>query len=242
MAAQRFPGKPLTKIAGMTMIEHVYRRCAISVGAEAVWIATCDRSIEDAAKTFGAKVIMTADTHVRCTDRVAEAARKLDSDIVINVQGDEPVLDPESLNQVLRPFRENSGCLASNLIQKINPASEDPKNYNIVKVVFNKNKQALYFSREPIPSPQRTDVKREYFKQIGLIAFRRDFLETFSKLAPTPLEAAESVDMLRMLEHGYTLDLVETQSRFLSVDIPGDVPPVEEALKHDPNFAKYRVN
>ena len=112
MAATRFPGKPLAKIMGMTMIEHVFQRCALAVGKESVWIATCDREIEEVAHGFGAKVIMTSNTHVRCTDRIAEAARSIQGvDIAINVQGDEPVLDPESLHQVLQPFRDNPQLL-----------------------------------------------------------------------------------------------------------------------------------
>ncbi len=240
MAATRFPRKPLHKICGMPMIEHVFRRCVYAIGQESVWVATCDEEIKSVCQDFGANVIMTSSEHVRCTDRVAEAARSIDCDIVINVQGDEPVLDPKAIQQVLEPFRNNGGCLASNLIQRIDINQEDPNNYNLVKVAFNQNREALYFSREPIPTSKRNeDIKREYYKQIGLMAFRKDFLQIFSSLSPTPLECAESVDMLRVLEHGYPLNLVETQSKFFSVDIPADIYPVEEALKKDPLFFQY---
>jgi 3-deoxy-manno-octulosonate cytidylyltransferase (CMP-KDO synthetase) len=240
MAASRFPGKPLAKICGMPMIQHVYERCALEFGRDSVWIATCDEAIRQAGEGFGAQVVMTADTHVRCTDRVEEAARKIDADVVINVQGDEPVLDPSSLRLVLRPFEENKDCLASNLIQRIDPSVEDPKSYNLVKVVFNKKNHALYFSREAIPTGQRTDFPREYYKQLGIMAFRKDFLELFSRLAPTPYEIIESCDMMRLVEHGYTLHFVKSESRSLSVDVPADIPPVEEALRVDPVFRRYQ--
>ncbi len=239
MAATRFPGKPLTPILGLPMIEHVYKRCVLAVGADSVWIATCDSEIEEAAKKFHAPVIMTANTHTRCTDRVAEAALKINADIIVNVQGDEPVLNPQAIHDVLKPFKENKNCYASNLIQKINPEIENPTNYNIVKVVFNNQRNALYFSREPIPTQQRASEIPQYFKQLGVMAFSRSFLQIFSKLPQTPLEILESVDMLRVLEHGYALQCVETQFQALAIDVPQDIPPVEEALKKDSYFKQY---
>jgi 3-deoxy-manno-octulosonate cytidylyltransferase (CMP-KDO synthetase) len=241
MAASRFPNKPLAKISGIPLVAHVYHRCVLAVGADAVTVATCDREIADAITSLGGRAVMTSDKHERCTDRIAEAAKKITADIVVNVQGDEPVLNPDDIRLVLSPFEKQRDCVASNLIQKLDTNQEDPANYNSVKVVFDRNMKALYFSREPIPSPQKTKAPRSYFRQTGIMAFRADFLQTFSKLAPTPLEAAESVDMLRMLEHGYPLQLIETKSRLVSVDVPGDVALAEQALAADPHFIKYRA-
>lgn len=241
LAATRFPRKPLAMIAGMTMIEHVYRRAALALNSKSTFIATCDEEIKHVAEGFGAQVIMTSDKHVRCTDRIAEAANGMKVDVVVNVQGDEPVLDPGCIEQLLGPFRSNPKCLATNLIKRLDPGVDDPKNYNTVKVAFNNKLEAMYFSREPIPTPQRNaDVPRVYYKQTGIMAFEANFLQTFTNLTPTPLEAAESCDMLRMVEHGYKLQFVESNAQFLSIDVPGDVGPVEAALAVDPIFSKYR--
>jgi 3-deoxy-manno-octulosonate cytidylyltransferase (CMP-KDO synthetase) len=238
MAASRFPGKPLARIAGIPMIEHVYRRCQLAEGIDSIWVATCDPEIADVVRGFGGQAIMTSDQHVRCTDRIAEAARSIACDVVINVQGDEPLLDPVSLTQVLGPFRTNPDCLASNLVQEIEDR-QDIASYNVVKAVFDVRGRALYFSRLPIPNLERAPRGQKYYKQVGIIAFRKSFLDTFSHLPPTPLEKAESVDMLRALEHGYPLDLVESKSLFLGVDVPEDVPRVERALTHDKSTHRY---
>jgi 3-deoxy-manno-octulosonate cytidylyltransferase (CMP-KDO synthetase) len=241
LAASRFPRKPLVQIMGMPMIEHVYRRAALAIDPKNVFIATCDEEIKTVCEGFGAKVIMTSDQHVRCTDRIAEAAKGLDFDVIVNVQGDEPVLDPACIDLLLKPFRTNSECVASNLIKRLDLKIDDPHNYNSVKVTFNKDLEALYFSREAIPTVRKNpDVPRTYFKQTGIMAFSASFLQTFTKLSPTPLEAAESVDMLRMLEHGYKLQLVESESKFLAIDVPEDLKPVEDALAIDPVFKKYK--
>jgi 3-deoxy-manno-octulosonate cytidylyltransferase (CMP-KDO synthetase) len=242
MAASRFPGKPLAKISGIPLVTHVYHRSVLAVGAESVWVATCDREIADAIAAVGGRAIMTSDKHERCTDRIAEAARQIKADVVVNIQGDEPVLNPDDISLVLSAFSKDKNCVASNLIQKLDAAQEDPANYNSVKVVFDRNMRALYFSREAIPTPQRTKVPRQYYKQTGIMAFRADFLQTFSNLEPTPLEKAESVDMMRMLEHGYPLQLIETRSRLVSVDVPSDVALAEAALASDPHFSKYSTS
>ncbi|RYZ83193.1 MAG: 3-deoxy-manno-octulosonate cytidylyltransferase [Proteobacteria bacterium] len=241
MAASRFPGKPLTPIMGIPMVEHVYRRCSLAVPTESIFIATCDREIYELGRSWGANVIMTSDQHVRCTDRVAEAMKNFDGDVVVNVQGDEPVLDPDCIKQVLSAFGKDAKCLASNLIQKMNVTDDDPGNYNTVKVVFNQKLEALYLSREPIPTPKKSDAEpRHYYKQTGIMAFNRQFLQTFTHLPPTPLEKIESVDMLRLIEHGFKLQFVDSPSKFYSVDIPSDVKKVEEALLADVHFQLYR--
>lgn len=239
MAASRFPGKPVEKIMGLPMIEHVRRRVLLCEELEEVYVATCDHEIRHVVEEAGGKVIMTADTHERCTDRIAEAAEKLNADVVINVQGDEPLVMPEMLSSVIAPFKSDPDLEAVNLVTLIEDAGEynDP---NAPKVVTNLAGDILYISREPIPSVQKAEI--EYYtklKQLGLIAFRSDFLQKFPRLDPTPLEKVESVDMMRAIEHGYRVKAVLVEGRMIGVDLPGDIERVEKIMVSDPLFKKY---
>jgi len=231
MGSTRFPGKPLALIAGKTMIEHVYRQARLCSSLDEVVIATCDQEIADAAKKFGAAVVMTADTHERASDRVAEAARKISADVYVMVQGDEPMIVPQMIDLALKPLREDPAVVCSNLAAPIKSEAEfnDP---NTIKVVMGQNGDALYFSREPIPTRQRLKFGQlQALKQVCVIPFRRDFLRRFTELPPTPLEIAESIDMLRALEHGYPVRLVLSDFLTQSVDTPADLARVEELLK-----------
>ncbi len=239
MAASRFPNKPLAPICGIPLVEHVRRRVCMCDALDQVFVATCDDEIRDAVESYGGKVFMTADTHERCTDRIAEAASRIDADVVVNVQGDEPLVLPEMINDVIRPFSEYPNIDSVNLVTRIVDEREflDP---NALKVVANICGDALYISREPIPSSKKAE-NNDYvkLKQLGIIGFRSDFLQVFSKLDPTPLEIVESVDMMRAVEHGYKVKIVETKGMMIGVDLPSDIERVEKCLKVDPLLAIY---
>jgi len=239
MASTRFPGKPLAPILGVPMIEHVRRRVALSDLLDEVIVATCDEEIREAVEEAGGRVIMTADTHERSVDRVAEAAATLEANVVINVQGDEPLVLPGMLKEVVRPLLEDPSLPSANLVVRIVDTEEfeDP---NAPKAVINKFGDILYISREPIPSQNKTDTD-EYLKlkQLGIIAFRGDFLQIFTRLKATPLEKVESVDMMRAVEHGYRVRAVETIGCMIGVDVPADIKRVEEILVSDPLVERY---
>jgi 3-deoxy-manno-octulosonate cytidylyltransferase (CMP-KDO synthetase) len=238
MAASRFPGKPLALIHGRPMIEHLVRRAWLSKTMNQVVVATCDGAIQKAVEGFGGTVIMTADTHVRATDRIAEAARKLDADVVVNIQGDEPMLRPEMLDLLCAPLLEDPALPCSNLMMSID-GEADFRDPNQVKVVCNQRGEALYMSREPIPTTHYLGFEIPRWKQLGLIAFTKDFLLTFAQLAPTPLERAESVDMMRAIEHGYRVKMVVSPYVTYAVDTPEDLARVEMMMANDELLKQY---
>ncbi len=245
MAATRFPGKPLAPISGIPMIGHVYYRTRMCPALNAVYLATCDDAIRDYAESIGASCIMTADAHQRASDRTAEATQKIEQitgqqvDIVMMVQGDEPLLRPAMVEQAVAPLLADPALNIANLMAPISTA-DDFESPNVVKVVVDQAGHALYLSREPIPSRKKMKGEVPMFKQLGLIAFRRDYLLRFYALTPTPLEIIESVDMLRVLEHGDRLRMVVTEDVSVGVDTPDDLRRVEPILAADPLLAKYR--
>ena len=234
MASTRFPGKPLAKINGVPMLGHVYTRSKLSSSLSAVYIATCDDAIRVYAKSIGAPCIMTADTHQRASDRAAEATLTIEQmigervDIVMLIQGDEPMLQPRMLDQAVQPLTQDAGLNIVNLMAETAPT--DAENPNVVKVVTDVNDDALYFSREGIPSLKMASSFVPARKQLGLIAFRRDYLIKYIALAPTPLEVIESVDMLRVLEHGDRVRMVLTEYCSVGVDTPEDLARVESLM------------
>lgn len=233
MGSSRFPGKPLAKILGRTMIEHVVRRTKMCEILDAVYVATCDEEIRKTVESFDGEVVMTANTHERASDRIAEAAQSLDSDIFVMVQGDEPMITPQMIVESVAPMLENESVKCVNLVRRIE-SEEEYLNRNTIKVVMNLKNEALYFSRSPIPSLDFNATENlPVFKQVCVIPFRRDFLQTFANLAPTPLERAESIDMLRLLEHGESVHLVETFADTHAVDTPEDLRLVENLMKND---------
>ncbi len=241
MGSSRFPGKPLAKIRGLTMLEHIYKRVAMASGLDGVYIATCDQEIVDAVEAFGGKAIMTADTHQRASDRTAEATERLDVDIVCMVQGDEPLTHPDMINLAVDPLIEDESIVCSNLTARIRSQQEfeDP---NTVKVVMDRNGFALYFSREAIPTTRGAQgfySDSPIYKQVCIIPFRREFLLTYVQLEPTPLEIAESIDMNRCLEHGYGVKMIETVFETHAVDTPEDLMLVEQMMEKDKLFPTY---
>ena len=244
MGSSRFPGKPMKCICDIPMIGHVFYRCKMSNILNSVYVATCDSEIFDYVESIGGSAIMTKDTHERCGDRVAEALLKVEeldgrkADIVVLIQGDEPLIHPDMIDEAIAPLLEDSSILISNLVGDIKTEEEwqDP---NEVKVVIDQKGFALYFSREPIPSNKKWTGKIPMKKQICIIPHRRDFLLKFNELTPTTLEQIESVDMMRLLEHGYKVKMVSTNHDVYSVDTPADLKKVEKIMKNDTVYLKY---
>ena len=239
MGSTRFPGKPLANILGLPMVEHVRRRVALSPVFSQVLVATCDKEIFDAISREGGEVVMTADTHERCTDRVAEAALSIKADVIVNVQGDEPLVRPEVFEPLVAELREEPELVCSNLMSEIRDESEFI-NPNVVKTVFDLSRNAIYFSRLPIPHAVNSDdYHSKGYRQLGIIAFRSDFLQKFTVLPPTPLEQAESVDMLRAVEHGYKVRMVKTRAQMLGVDTPDDLNRAIAMMENDDLLDSY---
>ena len=213
MASSRFPGKPMAEIHGIPMIGHVYFRTRMCPILNETYVATCDQEIFDYIVSIGGKAVMTAVSHERASDRTAEAMLKIESetghkaDIVVMVQGDEPMLTPAMIKQSVSTMRNDPSVQVLNLMAKIKTIEEfdDP---NEVKVVVDSQSNAIYFSREPIPSRKKGVEDVPMLKQVCIIPFRRDFLLKFNKLESTPLEIIESVDMMRVIEHGCKVRMV----------------------------------
>jgi len=237
MAASRFPGKPLAKIIDLPMIEHVRRRALLSKIVDEVYVATCDKEIMDVVHSFGGKAIMTADNHERCTDRVEEASGNIDADIIVIVQGDEPLFLPEIIEKLAKPIQSEENIYCTNLLSIIKNY-DDFKDTDIVKTVVDNHNDVMYFSRASIPY-FRVKTECPVYRQVGISAFTKNFLSLYTKLAPTSLEIAESVDFLRILQHGYKIrGLIFNQQTF-GVDRKEDIKKIEDIIRKDPNQNKY---
>lgn len=237
LGSSRFPGKPLARLAGRSMIEHIYWRTRLCPSLEDVYVATCDQEIATAVEGFGGRCLMTSPAHERASDRIAEAARQLSADLVVMVQGDEPLITPAMITAACAPFEQEAAVVCVNLAAPIH-SEEEFQDRNCIKVVAGRNGNALYFSREPIPNRNGARATPIY-KQVCVIPFRRSFLLTFAELEPTPLEKAESIDMLRALEHGFPVRLVACSQSTHAVDTPEDLVVVERLLLQDPITQQY---
>jgi 3-deoxy-manno-octulosonate cytidylyltransferase (CMP-KDO synthetase) len=237
MAASRFPGKPLAKILDIPMIEHVRRRVLLSDVPDDVYVATCDPEIMDTVKKFGGKAIMTANTHERCTDRIEEAAKKVEADIIVMVQGDEPLFMPEIIRKLVEPILSNKDVYCTNLLSVIRNRN-DLNDVDVVKASINIKNNIMYFSRAPIPY-FRVENNATCYRQTGISAFTKDFLSVYTALPPTMLEIAESVDFLRILEHGYIVRGVIIQQETYGVDRKDDVEIIEKIIREDPMQGEY---
>ncbi len=239
LGSSRFPRKPLARLLNRPMIEHVFCRTSMCVEVAEVWVATCDEEIKKAVEEFGGPVIMTSPMHERASDRVAEASERIQADIVVMVQGDEPMITPEMISAAVAPMLDDRSIECVNLARRIISREEylDP---NTIKVVMNEANYALYFSRAPIPAINSAGLDRvSVFKQVCVIPFRRDFLREFTRLAQTPLERVESIDMLRALEHGHGVRLVQTEVETHAVDTLADLLLVEALMQGDPLVQTY---
>ena len=221
----RFPGKPLAPILGIPMIQRVYERAKQAESLEKVIIATDDQRIFDASFSFGADVRMTSSGHRSGTSRVAEVAAQLDSPLIINIQGDEPLLHVSMIEDLVQTLQDEATHMAT-LAVKSNRLS-DIEDQNIVKVVKDKEDFALYFSRSPIPF----NFEDYFWKHIGIYGYQRTFLLKFESLQETRLEKTEKLEQLRALENGYRIKIVDTPHSVLSVDTPEDIIKVENFLR-----------
>lgn len=224
------------------MIEHVYRRAAEARGVDAVVVATDDQRVADAVRRFGGVARMTAATHKTGTDRIAEVARELHCSIIVNVQGDEPFVDPAAITKMVDALHADPTLEMATLRTPIR-SEEDYTSPHVVKVVIDANDNALYFSRSPVPYHRDSPAKgespglpptgeRHAYKHLGLYAYRRDFLLRLASLPRTALEQAESLEQLRALEHGYRIRAIETQHDSIGVDTPEDLERVRLAVAH----------
>jgi 3-deoxy-manno-octulosonate cytidylyltransferase (CMP-KDO synthetase) len=231
-SSSRFPGKALISIAGKTMLQHVWERTCQARYLTDVVIATDDQRIQAAAQEFRARVIMTRADHVSGTDRVAEAASASQAQIVVNVQGDEPMIDPAAIDAaILGLLDDDMGPVPMGTIKKRIERPSDIQDPNVVKVVTDAQGNALYFSRSPIPYPREAAEQATYFKHIGLYVYRRDFLLSYPDLPVGPLERAERLEQLRALENGFRIRVVETEYESLGVDTPEDWKQVAELFE-----------
>ncbi len=235
----RFEGKPLADILGKPMIQHVYEGVRQSKLIDEVIVATDDQRILEAVKSFGGKAIMTSATHFTGTDRVAEVAKNLKSEIIVNVQGDEPLIKGSIIDKAIRPLLTDDTLHMSTLMTRIEEV-RDWLNPHIVKVVVDQKNFALYFSRSPIPFPRDLNIGRlesnpfgtsrplpkRVFKHIGVYVFRKKFLLNFSKMKPTPLEKLEKLEQLRALENGYRIKVTPVNYEPICVDTPEDLEKI----------------
>jgi 3-deoxy-manno-octulosonate cytidylyltransferase (CMP-KDO synthetase) len=232
----RLPGKPLQDIAGVPMIVRVYDRVRETPGLDAVLVATDDARVFDVMERHGAPVRMTRADHRSGTDRLAEVAATMDCDLIVNVQGDEPAIEPAMIAAAVAPFATEPELEMSTLCRRLT-SEEEFHNPNLVKVVVGLDGHALYFSRAPIPYHRRTanhGAPANAFKHIGLYVYRRATLLKLASLAPTPLEDAESLEQLRALEHGIRIKAVETHYDSIGVDTPEDLARARALLASTP--------
>lgn len=241
MGASRFPGKPLQKILGISMLEHVYKRCLLAHGIDRIVIAACDEEIRIEAETFGAEVVMTDPNIQRPGLRVAEACNKIEipnDAIVVVVQGDEPLVHPEMIEAAVAALQSDKSAVVGTLVGVANEAEWlDP---NEVKVALDLQGNLMYMTRSPIPSNTR-DAKLISYKQVAIMPFRKTFLNEFQELAVTPNEEIESIELLRAIEHGIKVKGIFSPYSNVSVDTPDGLREAEEAMLTDPIYQKYKL-
>jgi len=228
-ASTRLEGKPLISIEGQPMIEWVYKRTLTS-SLDKVVVATDDKRIFDAVISFGGEAVMTSPDHTNGTSRIAEVAAEYeDYDVIINVQGDEPLIEGAMIDALIEPFRENHDLVMATLKHKIDNY-EEVENPNNVKVITDNKDFAIYFSRSPIPYPRTLDMKN-YYKHVGIYGYKRDFVIEYSKMIPTDLEISESLEQLRVIENGYKIKVLDTPYKVIGVDTSEDLAKVEKIIR-----------
>ena len=230
----RLPGKALELILGKPMIQRVYERSGQAGVLDELYVATDDERISQVVERFGGHAIMTSSDHPSGTDRLAEAAQSMDVEVVVNIQGDQPFIDPIMIAEVVQPLLDDASLDMSTLMHRIS-SPEDLEDPGVVKVVVDRAGYALYFSRSLIPYPRDADP-HDVYEHVGLYAYRREFLLKIAELAPTPLEEVEALEQLRVLEHGYRIRVVATScedNKFsgFSVDTSADLARAEAMLR-----------
>ncbi|MGQ9608932.1 MAG: 3-deoxy-manno-octulosonate cytidylyltransferase [bacterium] len=229
-ASTRFEGKALADILGKPMIQHVYERARKATNINDLAVATDDERIFKVVKDFGGNAIMTSQ-HPTGTDRIAEVAQGCDADIIVNIQGDEPLIEPQMIDEAIEPFFKDDSIDLSTLVHRIN-SDQEYNNPNVVKVVVNKAGFAMYFSRSPIPYI-KANINREnisLYRHVGLYVYKKEALLEFAKIQSTPLETCEGLEQLRFLENGYRMKVVETSYKSIGVDTPEDLEKVKNIL------------
>ncbi len=238
MSSSRFPGKPLTKLLDITMLEHVWRRTKMS-DVDETYIALCDKETEDICKKIGAKYITTSKKHQMCMDRIAEASNKKKSDVIVTVQGDEPLIRPEMINLTIKQLLKNKKKLfCTTLAQKISSTSEI-KNPNKVKIIWNNKKEVIYISREAIPSSAKYKNKIDFYKMVCVYTMTKKNLNKFQKYGISKNEKIESIDMLRILDNCERLGINIIKGEVENIDVKADIPKVIKLLKKDNLIKKY---
>ena len=243
----RLPGKPLVEIARRPMVIHVYERAQAAQSVSRVIVATDDTRVLEAVQSYGGEAVMTSPEHRSGTDRLAEVAASLSAEIIVNVQGDEPLIEPSTIDAAVAPLIEDPRILMSTTREPIESV-EDAFNPNVVKVVTDSEGFALYFSRSPIPYPRTAGIGdidwrkslpeelqqaalKQYFKHTGMYAYRRQFLLKYASLPSTPLEKLEALEQLRALEHGFRIKVVTVPHRSIGVDTPEDLERVRRIIE-----------
>lgn len=231
--SSRMPGKPLVPILGKSMVQRVYEQTSLAKSIDDVYVATDDERIQEAVEAFGGKTIMTSPNCASGTDRLAEAADKVACDIIVNVQGDQPFIDPLMIDETIQPLLDDRQLPMATLIHPIHKA-EDLSDPGVVKAVIDLQGNGMYFSRSLIPAPHN-DVDHQVFEHVGLYVYRHNFLSTLAKLPQTVLERVEGLEQLRVIEHGYKLRCVITTCKDnelsgFSIDTPEDVRRGEAML------------
>lgn len=231
-SSTRLPGKPLKDICGKPMICRVWERASRAESVAEVIVATDDERILQAVEKNSGRAMMTRADHKTGTDRLAEVAEKFpDADVIVNVQGDEPLIEPALIDELVAEFANDDALQMATVATELTEADE-MQNPNNVKVVLDKNGNALYFSRSLIPYP-RNAGKSQVFKHIGIYAYRRNFLLAYAKMEPTPLEQSESLEQLRALENGYKIRVIKSDCRFVGVDTEDDLKLVNEIYRRE---------
>ena len=242
MGSTRFPGKPLCDILGKTMIEHCYKRCSLSKYATSLFVAACDKEIQQTVEGFGGTVIMTDSNIQRPGLRVASAAETLDlddDDIVVVVQGDEPLVHPDMIDLAIQPLLDEKDVYVSNLTAEL--SEEEWKDSGEIKVVCDLKMNAMYMSRAPMPSIDHEERRTIWYKQVCIMPFRWHFMKKFNhELEPTPLELQESIEMNRAIQHGYKVRMVHSPYISKSVDTNDDRIKVEQLMQNDSVFKQYK--
>lgn len=232
--SSRFPGKPLALILGKPMIWWVYQQCIKVPELDEVYVATDDERIYKTCEQLGMRVVMTSEQCHTGTDRVGEVAEKIAGDLFVNIQGDEPLIEPQMISDVIGIFRDDTVYYGS--LRKQITDEEEISAQSTVKVVVDKNEDALYFSRSVIPSNVKDGRLARVYRHVGIYAYKREFLQTFIQLPPTELEAGEGLEQLRALENGYKLRVHETQFDTIGVDLPEHIPMVEKLIRSRDNL------
>ncbi len=235
--SSRFPGKPLADICGKPMIWWVYQQCLKVEDFDSVYVATDDDKIYETCNQLNIKAVMTSDSHKTGTDRVGEVARKIPSDLIVNIQGDEPLLEPSTIKAAIKPFYDNPNLLVSNLMTKIKDPV-DVVNFTIPKVITNKDGIGVYLTRATAPYP-KGKIDYSYYKQVCVYGFKPEALKFYcdygEKYGKAKIEAIEDIEILRFIENGYKVQFIEVDSETVAVDTPNDLDRVREIVSKQMN-------